>query len=165
MEDGNWITKGTNTAFQDVLLEVHHVVWATEYFGGELPQSFFKHFERVKTNVTKKSPSHFVNKLREAVNGSDHKLWAEFEQPPRSSMYLQTFEVKGPKTSDLERTRVSNTAKVNRHKAGGSYGVPPLDGRESVGIAARVRTRRDVVEARKATTIKQGFEKLSVGFP
>jgi len=96
--------KGTDTVFQDVLLEDHHVIRAIEYFGGELPQSFFKHFERVKTNVTKKSASDFVNKLREAVNGSDHKLWAEFEQPPRSSMYLRTFEVKGPKTSDLEKT-------------------------------------------------------------
>ncbi len=68
-------TKGTDTTFQDVLLQVHHGIWTIEYFGGELLQSFLTRIEQVKINVFKKSASDFVDKLREAFNGNDHKLW------------------------------------------------------------------------------------------
>jgi len=39
--------KGTDTVFQDVLLEDHHVIRAIEYFGGEL--------RRVSSNTSSKS--------------------------------------------------------------------------------------------------------------
>jgi len=68
--------KGTDPAFQNVLSVVHHAVQTTELFVVKLPQSFLKDTEQVKTNAAKNGASDFVDKLREALNGNDHKLWA-----------------------------------------------------------------------------------------
>ncbi len=68
--------KGTDTAFQDALSNVYHVVLATAYSVAKLPQSFLKDIEQVKKNAAKKGASDFVDKLREALNGNDYKLWA-----------------------------------------------------------------------------------------
>ena len=74
-------TKGTDAAFQDVLSVVHNAIWVAKvvnHLVAKLPDSFLKQdeVEQVKMNAAEKSASDFVDKLREALNGNDHKLWA-----------------------------------------------------------------------------------------
>ena len=68
--------KGTDIAFQNVVAGVHHAVQTTKLFVAKLPKSFLEDTEQVKTNAAKKGASDFVDKLREALNGNDYKLWA-----------------------------------------------------------------------------------------
>ena len=76
---------------------------------------------------------------------------------------LQAHEVRRPKTCDLYRAQGQQTAKVNRHKTGGTHRVPSRGGRKPKGLAARVCPRCDVKEAREAVTIQPWVEKAERG--
>jgi len=55
------------------------------------------------------------------------------------------------------------TSKMKRYKSGGTNGIPSRDGRESISVAARVRTRYDVVEALKSVAVQPEIEETERG--
>ena len=67
----------------------------------------------------------------------------------------QLLEVGRAQTSDLY-TPVSRTAPHIRRKT--TNRIPSLDGRETVSATARVATRRDVVERRRALRVQHGVQ-------
>ena len=53
--------------------------------------------------------------------------------------------------------------KTKRCKSGGTNGIPPLGGRESISVAARVRTPFDVLYASASFTVQPGIEETKRG--
>ena len=60
----------------------------------------------------------------------------------------------------MEEKKIS---KIMKCQSGGTNGIPSDAGRESLSLAARVRTRYDVVEARASLSVQPGIEKTKHG--
>jgi len=135
-------TKGTDSAFQDVLSEVHYAVRATDSFVAELPQSFLKRTEQVKTNAAKKSALDFVEALREAVNGNDWKLWAPVVTHGTSIDLLWCISLSMAhfcKLVDVFHTVIPDDPKVSGDPGSGESRVPNIY-QEEGNIISRVHT-------------------------
>jgi len=52
---------------------------------------------------------------------------------------------------------------MKRYQSGGTNGIPPYDGRESFSLAALVRARCDVIEAREPVVVQPGIEETKRG--
>ena len=151
-------TKGTDSAFQDVLLEVHYAVRATELLQvvAELPQSFLKRAEQVKTNAAKKSASDFVEALREAVNGNDWKLWAPVVTHGTSIDLLWRISLSTAhfcKLVDVFHTVIPDDPKVSGDPGSGESRVPNIY-QEEGNLISRAHTYNIIARSVFSAVIK-----------
>src|SRR6266702_594622 len=78
-------------------------------------------------------------------------------------MFCSNFLKSGvprPVTYDAQTQPTSN---MKRFQSSGTNGIPPGDGRESLSLAALVRARCDVSEAREQVAVQPGIEETKRG--
>ncbi|SRR6266702_2521354 len=79
--------------------------------------------------------------------------------------YVPQFKkVQRPRTRDLCIPKSTNV-KSEESKSCRTNRIPSDDGGESISLAARIRARHDLIEARKAAAIQPGVEEVKRGLP